>query len=88
MSEEAVSEADLVVPEGAPASPVIQVLKGSPDDDEIAALVAIFTAAAGSGPGPSGPKGPPDMWGTPSLMHRGSPTFAPYAFPHLSHLRD
>ncbi|APB01322.1 acyl-CoA carboxylase subunit epsilon [Nocardia seriolae] len=67
--------------------PVIQVLKGNPTDLELAALVAVFAAAASASAAPAD-KGPADMWGRPTLLHRGSSPFSPYAFPALSHLRD
>ncbi|WP_280371887.1 acyl-CoA carboxylase subunit epsilon [Nocardia wallacei] len=69
------------------AGPVIRILKGSPTDDEIAALVCVLAAAANSAAAP-GPSGPADAWGRPTLMHRGTSPFSPYAFPQLSHLRD
>ncbi|MEV6771501.1 acyl-CoA carboxylase subunit epsilon [Nocardia sp. NPDC051030] len=68
--------------------PVIQVLKGNPTDLELAALVSVFAAASASAAGNSGPHGPADMWGRPTMLHRGSSPFSPYAFPALSHLRD
>lgn len=67
--------------------PVIQVLKGNPSDVELAALVAVFAAASASAGAPAD-NGPADMWGRPTLLHRGSSPFSPYAFPALSHLRD
>ncbi|WP_212761445.1 acyl-CoA carboxylase subunit epsilon [Nocardia uniformis] len=70
------------------AGPIVQVLKGNPSDDEVAALVAVFAAAAASGSAADGSRGPADMWGRPTLLHRGSSPFSPYAFPALSHLRD
>ncbi|MFI6869977.1 acyl-CoA carboxylase subunit epsilon [Nocardia sp. NPDC050406] len=70
------------------AGPVIQVLKGNPTDAELAALVAVFAAASANGSAASGPTGPADMWGRPTLLHRGTSPFSPYAFPALSHLRD
>ncbi|WTL33714.1 acyl-CoA carboxylase subunit epsilon [Nocardia sp. NBC_01503] len=69
------------------AGPLIQVLKGNPSDAELAALVAVFAAAA-SASGAAADNGPADMWGRPTLLHRGSSPFSPYAFPALSHLRD
>ncbi|MFC9997955.1 acyl-CoA carboxylase subunit epsilon [Nocardia sp. NPDC127526] len=74
-------------PSPATAGPLIQVLKGNPTDEELAALVAVFTAAASASAAPSN-NGPADMWGRPTLSHRGSSPFSPYAFPALSHLRD
>ncbi|BCK58286.1 acyl-CoA carboxylase subunit epsilon [Nocardia wallacei] len=70
------------------AGPVIRILKGSPTDDEIAALVCVLAAAAANSAAVPGPSGPADAWGRPTLMHRGTSPFSPYAFPQLSHLRD
>ncbi|MFE5289188.1 acyl-CoA carboxylase subunit epsilon [Nocardia sp. NPDC056611] len=80
---------DTAVAEIEPAStgPVIQVLKGNPTDLELAALVSVFAAASATAPAPAD-RGPADMWGRPTLLHRGSSPFSPYAFPALSHLRD
>nr|WP_280250609.1 acyl-CoA carboxylase subunit epsilon [Nocardia abscessus] len=74
------------LPAEATAEPFFRVVKGSPTDEELAALVCVLSAAA-NGTAPTGPGGPPDMWGRPTLMHRGSSPFSPYAFPQLSHLR-
>ncbi|WP_024802408.1 acyl-CoA carboxylase epsilon subunit [Nocardia sp. BMG51109] len=71
-----------------PAGPVIRILKGSPTDDEIAALVCVLAAAAAGSSAAPGPVGPIDQWGKPTLMHRGTSPISPYAFPQLSHLRD
>ncbi|WP_433195116.1 acyl-CoA carboxylase subunit epsilon [Nocardia sp. CA-107356] len=78
-----------VTPAAAQATdqPFIRVIKGSPSDDEVAALVCVLSAAAQGATG-SGPTGPADSWGHPTLMHRGTSPFSPYAFPQLSHLRD
>jgi hypothetical protein len=70
----------------ATAEPFFRVVKGSPSDEELAALVCVLSAVANSA-APTGPAGPPDMWGHPTLMHRGTSPFSPYAFPQLSHLR-
>ncbi|MEU1210692.1 acyl-CoA carboxylase subunit epsilon [Nocardia sp. NPDC005746] len=80
---------DTAVAEIEPAStgPVIQVLKGNPTDLELAALVSVFAAASATAAAPAD-RGPADMWGRPTLLHRGSSPFSPYAFPALSHLRD
>lgn len=83
---------EVTAPAADPASavaeqPFIRVIKGAPTDEEIAALVCVLSAAANSAVG-SGPSGPSDAWGHPTLMHRGTSPFSPYAFPHLSHLRD
>ncbi|WP_307188581.1 acyl-CoA carboxylase subunit epsilon [Nocardia amamiensis] len=74
------------LPTEATAKPLFRVVKGSPTDEELAALVCVLSALA-SDAAPAGPSGPPDMWGRPTLMHRGSSPFSPYAFPQLSHLR-
>ncbi|GAB2718097.1 acyl-CoA carboxylase subunit epsilon [Nocardia thraciensis] len=69
------------------AGPVIRILKGTPTDDEIAALVCVLAAAAANSAATSVETGPSDQWGRPTLMHRGTSPFSPYAFPYLSHLR-
>jgi hypothetical protein len=66
----------------------IRILKGSPTDAELAALVCVFAAAASAASAAPVQSGPVDLWGKPSMMHRGAMPFSPYAFPFLSHLRD
>ncbi|RDI64285.1 acyl-CoA carboxylase subunit epsilon [Nocardia pseudobrasiliensis] len=68
--------------------PVIRILKGAPTDDEIAALVCVLAAAAASAEPASESRGPADLWGRPTFLHRGTSPFSPYSFPYLSHLRD
>lgn len=85
-------EADIVVDEASAAAiaaeePFFRIVKGAPTDEEIAALVCVLNAAAQAGAA-TGPQGPIDMWGRPTMMHRGTSPFSPYAFPQLSHLRD
>ncbi|MBF6179833.1 acyl-CoA carboxylase subunit epsilon [Nocardia otitidiscaviarum] len=83
-----VVDAPVAAAEPAHAGPVVQVLKGNPTDDELAALVAVLTAAAANAAAAPAATGPADMWGRPTLLHRGTSPFSPYAFPALSHLRD
>ncbi|MEV4126384.1 acyl-CoA carboxylase subunit epsilon [Nocardia sp. NPDC049707] len=83
---------EVAAPAAVPASavaeqPFIRVIKGAPSDEEIAALVCVLSAAANSAVS-SGPVGPADSWGRPTLLHRGTSPCSPYAFPQLSHLRD
>lgn len=66
--------------------PMFRIIKGSPTDVDIAALVAVLSAAAASAPA-GGATGPSDNWGTATLLHRGTSPFSPYAYPLLSHLR-
>ncbi|WP_306360647.1 acyl-CoA carboxylase subunit epsilon [Nocardia sp. CC227C] len=82
-----VVDAPVIDAEPAHAGPVVQVLKGNPTDDELAALVAVLTAAAANAAAAPVATGPTDMWGRPTLLHRGTSPFSPYAFPALSHLR-
>lgn len=58
----------------------IRVVKGNPSDEEIAALVAVLTAAAAGASGPAGDSRPPELWGTPASMHRTYAPFSPYSF--------
>lgn len=66
--------------------PFLVIEKGAPTDAEIAALVCVFTAAAAAGSA-SADSGPQDLWGKPTMMHRGNSPFSPYSYPQLSHLR-
>ncbi len=76
-----------VVAESEPdRGPVVRVLKGSPTDAELAALVTVFAAAAGSGVAAQD-QSPVDNWGRPTMMHRGASPNSPYAYPYVSHLR-
>ena len=67
-------------------APLLRVERGNPSDEEIAALVCVFTAAAGAAA--PGERGPLDLWGRPALLHRGAAPFSPYAFPALAYGRD
>ncbi|MEU4313385.1 acyl-CoA carboxylase subunit epsilon [Nocardia sp. NPDC024068] len=65
--------------------PFLVIEKGAPTDAEIAALVCVFSAAAAAAaPADSGPQ---DLWGRPTMLHRGNSPFSPYSYPQLSHLR-
>ena len=55
------------------ASPDVRVVKGSPSDEELAALVAVLTASQG-GSAEAGDPRPPELWGSPQSLHR---RFAP-----------
>lgn len=83
---EAIAEAPALVAEPV-GRPGIRIVKGAPTDEEVAALVCVLTAAANSATA-TGQTGPLDGWGRPTLLHRGTSPFSPYAFPQLSHLRD
>jgi hypothetical protein len=76
-----------VSPTDETAESLVQVLKGSPTDDELAALVAVLTAAASAAPAPAVDTRPVELWGIPTASHRGAAPFSPYAFQHLSQLR-
>lgn len=66
--------------------PFLVIEKGAPTDAEIAALVCVFSAAAAAASAPAD-TGPQDLWGRPTLLHRGSSPFSPYSYPQLSYLR-
>ncbi|WP_067674001.1 acyl-CoA carboxylase subunit epsilon [Nocardia miyunensis] len=87
--DEVVGTVEPVVAESeSSAGPDIRILKGSPTDAEIAAVVCVFAAAASAASAAPAQSGPVDLWGKPTMMHRGAMPFSPYAFPFLSHLRD
>lgn len=76
------------VPEGEPAdatetpvsdASVIKIVKGSPTDVEIAALVSVLVAAASTGSAPA-ETAPPETWGNPTQFHRTRAPFSPYAY--------
>lgn len=67
--------------------PFLKVVKGSPSDEEIAALVAVLSAAAAAGSGDPDSGIPPESWGAPTRMHRSVAPFSPYAFPNVSAYR-
>ncbi|MBC7300473.1 MAG: acyl-CoA carboxylase subunit epsilon [Nocardia sp.] len=86
--EEAQLPADAVAqaPVEAAGEPLFRILKGSPTDQDIAALVAVLSAASANAPA-GGTNEPADAWGTSTMMHRGTNPFSPYVYPMLSHLR-
>ncbi len=61
---------------------LLQVLRGNPQPEELAALVAVVTAAAGNGNGASESNGPLERWGdlSQAINTRGRYSFAPRAF--------
>lgn len=67
--------------------PFLKVVKGSPSDGEIAALVAVLSAVAAAGSGDPDSGVPPESWGAPTRMHRSVAPFSPYAFPNVSAYR-
>lgn len=63
--------------------PFVRVVKGSPTDEELAALVSVLAAAAASGTAPAGSSLPPETWGDPVRMHRVAAPFSPYSFAQI-----
>lgn len=60
-------------------APFLTVLKGSPSDADVAALVAVFAAAAAATDSVVD-NTPQDRWGEPVRMHRTRAPFSPYSF--------
>ncbi|WP_460864218.1 acyl-CoA carboxylase subunit epsilon [Rhodococcus aerolatus] len=54
----------------APVRPLLRVVRGNPDDHELAALTAVVAALA-SGGGGEAPAAPPEAWGRPDSLVRG-----------------
>ncbi|WP_054815630.1 acyl-CoA carboxylase subunit epsilon [Nocardia arizonensis] len=86
IAQEAEAVLEAAATADADEKPFVRIIKGAPTDAEIAALVCVLSAAAGNGAA-AVDTGPADAWGRPTLMHRGTSPFSPYAFPQLSHLR-
>ncbi|NLU81889.1 acyl-CoA carboxylase epsilon subunit [Rhodococcus sp. HNM0569] len=61
----------------------IRIVKGAPTDEDIAALVAVLSAAAASS-GPAESALPPELWGSPTRMHRVFAPTSPYSFPNVA----
>ncbi|MBO0853780.1 MAG: acyl-CoA carboxylase subunit epsilon [Nocardia sp.] len=78
---------EALVPAEPDSGPVIRILKGSPSDAEIAALITVFAAASASAGAVPQQQAPVDNWGLPTSMHRGAASFTPYSFPEMSQLR-
>lgn len=74
------TDAELTDLATAPASDaaVIKIVKGSPTDVEIAALVSVLAAASG-GAAPES-SAPAETWGAPTQFHRTRAPFSPYAY--------
>lgn len=60
-------------------TPFLTVLKGSPTDADVAALVTVFAAAAAAADSVVD-NTPQDRWGEPVQMHRTRAPFSPYSF--------
>lgn len=61
----------MTAPESTPPTPLLRVVSGNPSPEELAALIAVVAAAAGSGetsPEPSAGS----QWATPARLHRGA----------------
>ncbi|CCQ17126.1 putative uncharacterized protein [Rhodococcus sp. AW25M09] len=61
------------------ASPDVRVVKGNPGDEELAALVAVLTANQG-GSAAVGDSRPPELWGSPELLHRRFVAHSAYSY--------
>ncbi|MFC4602547.1 acyl-CoA carboxylase epsilon subunit [Rhodococcus kronopolitis] len=82
---EVLSEAAAAVDAAAADSrtPFLTVVKGSPTDVDVAAMVAVFASAAAAADG-AVEDTTPDRWGEPVRMHRNRAPFSPYAFQNLA----
>ena len=79
VADELIESADLGADGAAAAASAIRIVKGDPSDEEIAALVAVLTAAQGSASAPADTR-PVELWGSPVTMHRTFAPFSPYSF--------
>ncbi len=60
---------------------LFRVVRGEPDDAEIAALTAVLAAVAAAGANTGGaPPGPPSTWADPAARLRGPLAVGPHAW--------
>lgn len=78
VADELIESADIET-ESAGAAPALRIDRGNPTDADIAALVAVLSAAQGSSPTTADSR-PPELWGTPASMHRTFAPFSPYSY--------
>ncbi|NGP03959.1 acyl-CoA carboxylase subunit epsilon [Rhodococcus sp. 14C212] len=81
-AEEAPAAAPVAETAAPEAPAAIRIVKGRPSDVEVAALVAVLAAAAGSA-APAADDRPRETWGDPTRMHRRTAPFSPYSYPNL-----
>ena len=60
-------------------------LHSNPSDEDLAAIIAVVTAAVA--PAPEGPKPPRDGWGLDTSSGRGASPNVPWTYPNVSNLR-
>ncbi|RVW04549.1 acyl-CoA carboxylase subunit epsilon [Rhodococcus spongiicola] len=63
-----------------PKAPLVTIVRGNPSDEEIGALVAVFTAVAAASSDEVTDPRPPETWGAPTRMHRVQGAFSPHSF--------
>ncbi|MEH3154834.1 MAG: acyl-CoA carboxylase subunit epsilon [Gordonia paraffinivorans] len=80
MSDETTPAAD-----DAPTRPALRIVRGNPDDVDIAVIAAVLSAAGGGEPDTAAPTR--DLWGSPEQRLRPSWAPAPTGFlnVHFSH---
>lgn len=71
-----------------PEQQAIRIVKGAPTDEDVAALIAVLTAAASEPVATQGSSRPPELWGLPAAMHRPAVPYSPFSFGHLSASHD
>ncbi|MBY4012036.1 acyl-CoA carboxylase subunit epsilon [Rhodococcus fascians] len=76
-SPDVVNDGQAVADSGMSAA--IRVVKGNPDDEDVAALVAVLTAAQNDSAS-SADSRPRELWGAPSSMHRGFAAQSAYSY--------
>lgn len=70
-----------------PEAPQIRIVKGSPTDAEVAAIVAVIAAAGSSTSESPDSQRPREDWGDPAVRLRGHTAFSPESFVNLVHRR-
>ncbi|APT84162.1 acyl-CoA carboxylase subunit epsilon [Corynebacterium aquilae] len=84
MSENPTTGEDATTPEEKPKAPFLTVLKGNPDDVQVATLTAVFATMANNAAGAKEGERDRNLWGSLEERLRRPMTYNPTAFRNVS----
>ncbi|OZD03760.1 hypothetical protein CH275_16285 [Rhodococcus sp. 06-235-1A] len=67
-------------PSASSVSSDVRVVKGNPNDEDLAALVAVLTAAQGGSAASTADSRPRELWGSPESLHRRFAAQSAYSY--------